>query len=82
MELLTVTKATYVRDYTLRLTFSNGEERSVNLSEKLDKPIFKALKNKTYFKSFRLNPFTIEWDNGADFSPEYLYNLSDQVVTA
>lgn len=82
MELLIVTKAIYIRDYLLRLAFNNGEERVVDLNEKLDKPIFIPLKDKAYFKSFRLNPFTIEWDNGADFSPEHLYNLSCQVVTA
>ena len=25
-----------------------------------------------------MNPFTIEWENGADFSPDYLYRLAKE----
>jgi len=33
------------------------------------------LKNKDYFKVFTLKYNTIEWENGADFAPEYLFNI-------
>lgn len=76
MDLLTVTSAKHTTGYKLRLSFNNGEEREVDLSAKLDKPVFKPLKNIEYFKKFKLNPFTIEWGSGADFSPKYLYDLA------
>lgn len=81
MKLLTVTNATHIRAYQLELTFSNGEVRLVDLKDRLDKPVFIPLKDIAYFKSFRLNPFTIEWENGADFAPEYLFKLADQKET-
>jgi hypothetical protein len=41
--------------------------------------IFIPLKNIDYFKKFKLNPFTIEWENGADFAPEFLYNFEESI---
>lgn len=29
-----------------------------------------------YFKRFTIKFNTIEWENGADFAPEYLYEIS------
>lgn len=46
------------------------------------------LKDKHYFKNYRIDPFTIDWNNVIAFAPEFLYehgNLSDKkayVVTA
>lgn len=52
----------------------------VDLEAYLDKPIFLPLNDKTYFKNFKLNPFTIEWDNGADFAPEFLFRIGEAVL--
>jgi len=49
----------------------------VNLEGYLEKPVFSPLRDKDYFKKFKLNPFTIEWENGADFSPEFLYEIGE-----
>jgi hypothetical protein len=76
MELISITNAEYIGDYKLHLVFDDGTSKSVNLEQYLDKPIFKPLINKDYFKSFKLNSFTIEWSNGADFAPEFLYSIS------
>ena len=35
--------------------------------------MFEPLRDLKYYKSLRLKPFPIEWENGADFSPEFLY---------
>ena len=35
----------------------------------------KPLKERDTFARFTLNDFTIEWPNGADFAPEYLYEI-------
>jgi hypothetical protein len=60
----------------LKLSFSDGAEGIVNLEDHLTKPIFKPLKNPEYFKKFKLGSWTIAWENGADFAPEFLYELS------
>ena len=58
--LLTVIKAEYDRDYTLRITFSNGEVRLVDFTPLMQKGICKKLQDIDYFKAFTLDPFTIE----------------------
>ena len=75
MENIYITNSQYVEEYILLLTFSDGLKKEVNLDPYLDQPIFKPLKDKLIFQGFSLNPFTVEWDNGADFSPEFLYSI-------
>jgi hypothetical protein len=79
MDLIWVTSAEHLNDFNLRLTFNNGEIKNVNLEKHLDKPVFLPLNDKTYFKNFKLNHFTIEWENGADFAPEFLYQIGKAV---
>ena len=75
MENIYITHSSYVEDYILLLTFNNGIKKEVNLEPYLDQPIFEPLKDKLVFRNFTLNPFTIQWENGADFSPEFLYSI-------
>ena len=77
MNLIWVTNAEYKGDYVIEFTFNTKEIFSVNLKKYLDKDIFQKLKNKEYFKNFKINSWTIEWENGADFSPEFLYSLKE-----
>ena len=75
MSLLWITKAEYINDFKLNIQFNTNEKGVVDLENKLDKKIFEPLKNKSFFKTFKLNNWTIEWENGADFSPEFLYGI-------
>ncbi|MBI4646527.1 MAG: DUF2442 domain-containing protein [Bacteroidia bacterium] len=70
-----VTDAQYINGYKIKITFNNGTTKIVDFEPHLWGEVFNPLKDKEYFKQFTLNPFTIEWRNGADFSPEYLYNI-------
>ena len=70
--LLTVTKAEYDRDYTLRITFSNGEVRLVDFTPLMQKGICKKLQD-------ILDPFTIDWNDEIGFAPEYLYERGVQL---
>ena len=75
-QILTVTAAVYVNDNTLRITFSNGEERLLDFTPLMQAGICRKLQDKDYFKSFTLDPFTIDWNNEVGFAPEFLYAQS------
>jgi hypothetical protein len=76
-----VEAATHVRDYIVRVRFTDGTQGEVNLTDYLDGPIFEPLRDPSYFRSFEVHPelHTLVWPNGADFAPEFLY---DQVQVA
>lgn len=67
-----VTKARYIKDYKIYLSFNDGVEGEINLSSELYGEIFEPLKDRAFFKSFTLEGHTLSWSNGADFSPEFL----------
>ena len=73
---LEVVKAEYLDGYRVKLLFNTGETRVADLSESLNGSVFVPLKDINYFKNFTIKFNTIEWDNGADFAPEYLYDIS------
>ena len=70
-----VIKAEYIGDYKLLLQFNKGERRIADLSNSLKGTVFAPLKDIDYFKRFSIKFNTIEWENGADFAPEYLYEI-------
>jgi hypothetical protein len=73
---LEITQASYINDYKLLLKFSNGAEMTVDLENELTRSVFTPLKDKSKFRKFSIVFNTIEWENGADFAPEYLYELA------
>lgn len=73
MENIWVTKAEHIKHYELKFYFNDGTSGIVDLKDNLNKPIFEPLINIQYFKKFKLNSWTIAWENGADFAPEFLY---------
>ena len=75
-ELLWITKAEYADEYKLSLTFNNNVTKLVDLKGSLYGEVFEPLKNIENFKQFKLSDWTVEWYNGADFAPEYLYELT------
>ena len=75
-ELLWVTKAEYSDEYKLLLTFNNNVTKFVDLKDSLYGEVFEPLKDVEKFKQFKLSDWTIEWYNGADFAPEYLFELN------
>ena len=73
-EILTIEDVEYIKDYILRLRFSDGQTKDVDIFPLLNGAIFEPLKDKRNFIQFGLTGGTIEWYNGADFAPEYLYD--------
>ncbi len=76
-----VKKAEYLGEYRVRLSFEDGSVRDVDLAPHLDGEIFEPSKDVEYFKTLRVEPDldTIVWDNGADMSPDSLYEISKAV---
>ena len=70
-----VIKAEYIEGYRLLLLFNNGEKSIVYLSNSLKGTVYIPLKDIDYFKRFSIKFNTVEWENGADFAPEYLYEI-------
>jgi hypothetical protein len=75
---LEITKAEYLGDYRLRIWFNNGEVRIADLADSLNGEVFQPLRDMDYFSRFSIPFNTVEWENGADFAPEYLYEHSSR----
>ena len=73
--ILKVIDVDFIKDFQLSLTFNNGETKTVNLENHLEGEIFEPLRDKSLFTQYALTSITIEWVNGADFAPEFLYEL-------
>ena len=78
-----VVEARYVGGYSVWLRFDNGVEKIVDLEGELHGEVFEPLRDPDAFRGVRLDPEadTIVWDTGADFSPDYLYEIGRPVVT-
>ncbi len=75
--MIRITEARYIKDHVVWLRFSDGLEGQIDLGPQLGGEIFKPLKKPEYFKKFKLDDdaMTLTWPNGADFAPEFLYDL-------
>ena len=71
-----VKKATYVKDYLIEIKFNDGTKKIIDFEDWLTGPVFKPLRNKSYFKKFFIDGPTIAWPNGADIAPETLYEAA------
>jgi len=60
-------------DYTLILTFTNGEIRCFDMSPYLQYTVFQPLRNIAFFKLARPAHGTVEWPGEIDFAPDTLY---------
>lgn len=71
----------YLGGYNLKLKFNNGVTKIVDLQPELYGNAFEALKNVNFFQQLFVNPETntIEWPNGADFAPEFLYEIGQEL---
>jgi hypothetical protein len=63
-----------LHDYTLRIGFSDGSSRDVDLEQELWGPMFEPLREPEEFRKVAVDPElgTIVWPNGADLDPDVL----------
>jgi Protein of unknown function (DUF2442) len=73
--ILHVDRAEYIDGHSVHLWFNDGSDGIADLQDLLTGPIFQPLRDVSVFKRFRLEGHTLAWENGADFAPEYLYQL-------
>ncbi len=81
---LHVITVTYLEGYKLRLTFNDNTVKDVDLQNELYGEVFEPLRDIDFFKqvTVNLNTNTIEWPNGADFAPEFLYEIGKELKMA
>ena len=65
---------------SLQLTFDNGVSKRVNLRHELYGPVFEPLRDPAYFARAYVDPDsrTVAWPNGADFAPDFLYEMEPE----
>ena len=68
-----VKNVTPTQDFTLLITFNNGEEKSFDIKPYLEIGIFKELKDISMFNSVKPFLGSIQWANGVDLCPDTLY---------
>ena len=73
---LEISKASYLGDYRILLTFNNNETKIVDLQNELNGVVYEPLRQLDYLQNFQIKYNRIEWANGADYAPEYLYKIS------
>ena len=61
------------QDFTLLITFKNGEKKRFDVKPYLETGIFSELKEPEIFYSVKPFMGSIEWSNGADLCPDTLY---------
>jgi len=74
---LEISKAEYLDNYRIKLLFNNGIIKIVDLQSELTGKVYEPLRQLDYFKKFKVKYNTIEWANGADYAPEYLYEIGN-----
>ena len=61
------------QNFTLLITFNNGEVKSFDVKPYLGIGVFKELQDLSLFNSVKPFLGSIQWANGLDFCPDSLY---------
>ena len=74
-----IKKIKYLNEYKLELLFDDGKTKTVDFEDLIKEDGFYTLplRDLKYFKKVRMDEFsyTICWPNGANFSPDFLYDI-------
>jgi len=77
VQLVDVTEVAVVTDYTVRLTFSDGIVKEIDLTPYLRGPIFAPVREPEFFRRAHIADGAISWPNGADIDTQVLrYDLT------
>jgi hypothetical protein len=80
-ELHVVSAFESVDDYTLKLTFDDNTEQTINFEPILYGPLFEPLRDLAIFNQVKLDSDlgTLVWPTGADIDPTVLHDWPDHV---
>ncbi len=81
--LIRVKKVEYLREYKLKIFFNDGKTKIVDFENWISegKGYLRLLKDVEFFKKVHLDDckYSICWPNGADFCPDVLYEVGQDV---
>lgn len=66
-------------DHKFILTFESSERRCFDVSQLFEFGCFSELRDINKFKKVRVAFDPIEWENGLDLDPEFLYEKSEKM---
>jgi len=75
-----ITEVHVTDDHKLILTFDNNERRLFDILPYLHIGRFAELRDIEVFKQISVSFDTVEWQNGLDMDPEFLYARSERVL--
>ena len=68
----------YLKDYQLKITFSNGKVKVIDFkSFLLNEPMYKKYRNIKNFQNVKVVNGLLSWNDELDFSSSSLYNWKD-----
>jgi len=76
-KLIRINSVIVLKDFWVRLEFTDGTRKEIDLEPFLHGPIFQPIKNNPLmFRSVKVDKRmgTLVWDNGADIDPDVLYH--------
>ncbi len=76
-----VTSVEAISGYRLILKFDNGEQRLFDVTPLLITGRFQTLTSPGVFEKVHVSFDAVEWENGLDLDPEYLYLKSEKVTS-
>ncbi len=59
--------------YSVKVEFADGKIKICDLSDHLERGVFKALKDKDFFNLVHVEHGAAVWNEKIDIAPEYLY---------
>lgn len=79
-----VIDAKHIAGFVIWLKFSDNSEGEIDLQAEIYGSVFEPLKEPAFFRQFSVDPelHTLTWPNGADFAPEFLYELVHKTLAA
>ncbi|MHC4937612.1 MAG: DUF2442 domain-containing protein [Planctomycetota bacterium] len=74
--MIRITELEFAEGFTVRVTFSDGTSRDIDLKPFLKGPVFEPLHDIAEFRRATVDAElgTIVWPNGADICPDVLYH--------
>lgn len=72
-----IKNAKYIGNFKIKVEFSDNSTFEIDLNGYLSGGLLDSLNDVSLFSKLRFDPEleTIVWENGADLSPEFLYEL-------